>query len=1716
MDDAGATRPTWQQTVATTRRRVVARRWRRETLLATRLTHARPRRLLHPLLALPAVFLLLLASPRALVRSRVVLSGDANLRLPATAAARGAASGAGRADAAAWPSTREGALPGKLFSSATTLGSDSDSAIELGSAASRRVASRAPWAAAIAKSLTRRGREDGEGGTGGEDEGEGRTSRAGRKREAVAGTAGPIVLPLQRQVRRAHSRERKTGGGERSGAEEAPRAGGGGEGGTRRRQLRGLPLELRGSVLELGYYYVTLYLGWPPQRFALIADTGSSITYVPCAACTHCGNHQDPRFNPALSASYATIPCAHPRCLTHACSPTGLCTYHGVYAEASSTRGLLASDLLSFAPPPLSPSAPHPAAAQPHVPAAGVHEARSPSLPTPPAAAAAPLNASRASSSSLPAAAAGRAGERVLLAGTAEVGVGSGEGGVGEAWVGEGAGGEGGGGEGEGGSRVAEQAVPDGPRLVFGRASAPTSPTHAVCGRASTSPHAANPVSPCCQPRVPMLPTPCPHAANPVSPCCQPRVPMLPTPFPAATCKSPPLPASPLRATCKSPPRYLQVPSALPASPLRATCKSPPRYLQVPSALPASPLRATCKSLTFLRPASHTVRPLSCTVPPGRCELQETGDLYLQRADGIVGLGRDALSLPNQLVRAGVMHDDVFSLCFAAPARPAPAPSAAADAAVEHAADGSNASSHGGGQGEQAGTAHEQGGGQGEGGEEGGIVDAEGEGGELILGRVEELPGTVWTPLLPSARWVLLPSTRWVLLPSASETPYYIVSVEEMVVGQQRVAVAAAVWEEGPYGGVMLDSGTTFSYLPSPAFHAFHALVRAAVPLPQVPGPDARYSDICFANVSAAGGMNRLFPSATVVFGNGAALRLLPHNYLFKHKKHEDAVCLGVFDNGSGGALIGGVAVRGMRVTYDREHHRIGFAPHNCPLRPSPPPPAAAASSPSLAHSPQAPPLAASPSAAAHAPPRPSSAEATAVPDQGGSPSSESSGRVGAGSAKAAGKAGIGVGSSSGGEDTEEGGEGDERVEGNGGRGEDEEKAQAVGGGLEGAEMRGAVDANSTALEGAWAGNEEQWWWDAVSRSVLLGGGAGGGGEGRAELASWNVSEELEGSGKVEEEEVVGGEGEHEEEGEEESEGSEGGGSGGSSDGGSSDGGSSDGGTDVVLAAAQQHLLTRAGQWSSCTHTPVSIVKEASRKYTTIRWCCTGRGGQRVLWDAEEAVRGAVTPAGDSEADGGMAHGRAEGAGRTGGDGDGGEQDGVAASGAGVEGGEQRGAAEWSGGSDGQHSQSHSHTHLLLHLVFSARHPPLLPPLPPSTSAPSASAAPLSLPPSVSTTPPLPTVLPALLPAVAAVLLVRPTRMALAAFSSSTLLLPSPPRPEGEDGHGRGSTGDAHDSQQQQRQRHFTTASLTIDCPSPRAHRTAPARTCSHEAQRLARLVRAGRCQGVGERVQRAMRGEGAVGKAGSGDSPVLLRCSLHTLPPAAAASTRSPPDHGGTPALSDSPLATSSHAAAALAHEQWQAEYGHEESRVGGAAAGVRGAGEGQMGRVGKGEADGGEEGGDGMVGEMVKSVLGGAAMHARQQQSVHEGSDVAVMRSITLTLREEQGAAATAATGATPPTPSAVAAAVVPAVVRMQEEQRLQWAALVVVYALVAVCLALILRLQFRRGAFAIAITTVAAAAATAGGMSAARPHQLCSHSPYGTCSCPVAKRAVDRCHV
>ena len=59
------------------------------------------------------------------------------------------------------------------------------------------------------------------------------------------------------------------------------------------------------------YFYASIQLGSPPKLFAVIADTGSTITYVPCTSCgAACGTHHRGEHG-RLSLSYAAIRQAH-------------------------------------------------------------------------------------------------------------------------------------------------------------------------------------------------------------------------------------------------------------------------------------------------------------------------------------------------------------------------------------------------------------------------------------------------------------------------------------------------------------------------------------------------------------------------------------------------------------------------------------------------------------------------------------------------------------------------------------------------------------------------------------------------------------------------------------------------------------------------------------------------------------------------------------------------------------------------------------------------------------------------------------------------------------------------------------------------------------------------------------------------------------------------------------------------------------------------------------------------------------------------------------------------------------------------------------------------------------------------------------------------------------------------------------------------------------
>ncbi|KAL8246994.1 hypothetical protein R6Q59_008210 [Mikania micrantha] len=237
------------------------------------------------------------------------------------------------------------------------------------------------------------------------------------------------------------------------------------------------------------------------------------------------------------------------------------------------------------------------------------------------------------------------------------------------------------------------------------------------------------------------------------------------------------------------------------------------------------------------------------------CENLETGDLYSQHADGIMGLGRGDLSLIDQLVDRGVISDS-FSLCY-------------------------------------------------------GGMDIGG--GAMVLGGISPPSGMTYAYSDPV------------------RSPYYNVELKELHVAGKRLPISPSVFD-GKHGTV-LDSGTTYAYLPEAAFHAFKdAILKELHSFKKIRGPDPSYNDICFSGAgSDVTKLSETFPSVDMVFGKGHKLSLSPENYLFRHSRVRGAYCLGVFQNGKDPTtLLGGIIVRNTFVMYDREHAKIGFWKTNC------------------------------------------------------------------------------------------------------------------------------------------------------------------------------------------------------------------------------------------------------------------------------------------------------------------------------------------------------------------------------------------------------------------------------------------------------------------------------------------------------------------------------------------------------------------------------------------------------------------------------------------------------------------------------------------------------------------------------------------------------------------------------------------------------------------
>ncbi|EPS67652.1 hypothetical protein M569_07122 [Genlisea aurea] len=109
-------------------------------------------------------------------------------------------------------------------------------------------------------------------------------------------------------------------------------------------------LPVYGNVYPDGFYFVQVYLGYPPRPYFLDPDTGSDLTWLQCdAPCVRCTEG----FHPLYRPSNDLVVCKDPLCASlhssdYTCDNPEQCDYEVEYADGGSSLGVLVNDFFTL------------------------------------------------------------------------------------------------------------------------------------------------------------------------------------------------------------------------------------------------------------------------------------------------------------------------------------------------------------------------------------------------------------------------------------------------------------------------------------------------------------------------------------------------------------------------------------------------------------------------------------------------------------------------------------------------------------------------------------------------------------------------------------------------------------------------------------------------------------------------------------------------------------------------------------------------------------------------------------------------------------------------------------------------------------------------------------------------------------------------------------------------------------------------------------------------------------------------------------------------------------------------------------------------------------------------------------------------------------------------------------------------------------------------
>ncbi|CAL1392850.1 unnamed protein product [Linum trigynum] len=158
---------------------------------------------------------------------------------------------------------------------------------------------------------------------------------------------------------------------------------------------------------------------------------------------------------------------------------------------------------------------------------------------------------------------------------------------------------------------------------------------------------------------------------------------------------------------------------------------------------------------------------------------------------------------------------------------------------------------------------------------------------------------------------------------------FYYIGIRSVSVDGVKLPIDPSVWsidEEGN-GGMVVDSGTTLTFVPESAYREILKAFQSRVKLPGAEDPTPGF-DLC-VNVSGMGRPG--FPKMSFeLLGRGAVFGPPPGNYFIETS--EGVACLAIQPVGEGGGfgVMGNLMQQGFLLEFDRDRSRLGFSRRGC------------------------------------------------------------------------------------------------------------------------------------------------------------------------------------------------------------------------------------------------------------------------------------------------------------------------------------------------------------------------------------------------------------------------------------------------------------------------------------------------------------------------------------------------------------------------------------------------------------------------------------------------------------------------------------------------------------------------------------------------------------------------------------------------------------------